>query len=775
MKKKFVFCILFFCLFLLFFCYNSSYQKSLDKNVKVINYNGNNLRVSIDGDVVDALPDTGSYYLVDYDCSSQYTTLTWNTENHTLDVFNGNNKGGVSCNLKFESNPLLNTMKVGSYVSYTGNNGCDGESCNGQNANYESDAKMGFCYDSKYQFISNGWRIAYIKDNEVYLVSGGAVDCMCTNNDLTTSNSSCTSWSKNENREGHINNLNNNALKYCNINYVANGVCNTSTVWNFSGDDFKNIVGRELSSSVCFTSYSDKLCGYGNDLIDNGGFYWISTFYDEFSLSTFFWTCTGRVVYNNFPSALRGVRPVIRLDSNVLVTGGSGTYEEPYTIGNNTILINDYINTKENVELKLNGSDNVKKMCISVDTSECTDYIDYSNITYLDLSDKDDGEVTIYVFYKNNIGDIIASMNKKVIIDTVAPTDSSISIGNEKGYNRTLTLNSVGADYMCFSNDSDDISNCSKWVDYDITYPWRLSNGTGEKVVYAFFKDKANNSVMVSDTITFSVDDFAIGEEYGIDYTGGVVVSSDLGINFVAGTYSLEVWGAQGGYTGGKGGYSTGDIVLTGNETLYFYVGGFGGMILGGFNGGGKTGLGAGGGGGATDIRVDTDSLYARVIVAGGGGGRGEDNICAVGGVGGGTSGGGSASQSSCGTQAGGGTQTAGGSPGLYNGVSGANSGTFGIGGAASDSTSDGGGGGGGWYGGGAGTSSSWSNGGGGGSGFVFTSSSSLPDGYLVDTSYYLSNASTIDGSKSTIPTIDGSSTETGHSGNGYIKITRLS
>jgi len=772
-KRLFVFAFLGFVFF--FFCCNNSYQKSLLNKEKVINYNGNNLRVNIDGAVVDSLPTSGSYHLVDYNCSSKYTFITWDSINYVLDVSNGKEKAGVACYLEFESNPLLSEMKVGSYVSYVGNNGCEGDSCSGQNANYESEEKMGYCSNSNNQFISNGWRIAYIKDNEVYLVAGGAVDCMCTNNDLTTSNSSCSSWTKNVSREGHINNLNNNALKYCNINYVADGRCDTSTVWNFNGDDFKNITGSELSSSSCFTSYSNKLCGYGNDLIDNGGFYWISAFYDDVSVSTFFWTTSGRYVYNNFPSALRGVRPVIRLDANVVITDGQGTYENPYIIGNNTFLINDYLNTKEGVELKLVRTNNVEKMCISVNTSECTDYVEFSDIHFLDLTGSSDGEVTIYVFYQNNIGDIIASMNKKVIIDTVSPTDSSISIGNEMGYTRTLTLNSNGADYMCFSNESDDVNSCTNWVDYNTTYTWKLSSGTGEKTVYAFFKDKANNSVMVMDTVTFNVDDFAVGEEYGIDYTSNVVVSSDLGINFVAGTYRLEVWGAQGGYTGGKGGYSVGDIVLSGNEVMYFYVGGVGSMYLGGFNGGGLSTLRAGGGGGATDIRIGTDSLYARVIVAGGGGGRGSDNVCALGGVGGGTTGGGGADQSSCGTQAGGGTQTAGGVPGVYKTILGANSGTFGEGGASNSSAADGGGGGGGWYGGGAGASSSWSTGGGGGSGFVFTSSSSLPDGYLVDTSYYLSNASTIDGSQSTIPTVDGIGTETGHSGNGYIKITRLS
>ena len=80
-----------------------------------------------------------------------------------------------------------------------------------------------------------------------------------------------------------------------------------------------------------------------------------------------------------------------------------------------------------------------------------------------------------------------------------------------------------------------------------------------------------------------------------------------------------------------------------------------------------------------------------------------------------------------------------------------------------------GGAGGGGWYGGGAGGAVS---GGGGGSGYVYTSStaSNYPSGCLLNSSYYLTNAQTIAGNTSfTSPT---GTSETGHTGNGYIRIT---
>ena len=261
------------------------------------------------------------------------------------------------------------------------------------------------------------------------------------------------------------------------------------------------------------------------------------------------------------------------------------------------------------------------------------------------------------------------------------------------------------------------------------------------------------------------------GDILNFDYTGAV-----QSVTLPKGTYKLECWGAQGGYSssnseigvgmGGKGGYSAGTITLNQKTLIYIYTGGVGrisgnGKADGGFPNGGSswassTSEGAGGGGGSSDIRIGTDSLYARVIVAGGGGGGGEDNE--TGGYGGGETGGTSGS----------------GTPGSQT----APSGYFGIGGHTSY---DGGGGGGGWYGaypaGGqttpaTGSSGSDTSGSPGGSGYVYTSAtaSNYPSGCLLNSSYYLSAAKTIAGNTSfTSPT---GSSETGHSWSGYCRIT---
>lgn len=256
--------------------------------------------------------------------------------------------------------------------------------------------------------------------------------------------------------------------------------------------------------------------------------------------------------------------------------------------------------------------------------------------------------------------------------------------------------------------------------------------------------------------------DIKTGDILNFDYTGAV-----QSITLPKGIYKLECWGAQGGngctdnsYTGGKGGYSIGTISLNTKITLYIYVGGrgvsseasgSGAIRAGGFNGGGSgrdwssTNHGGSGGAGATDIRINQDSFYARVIVAGGGGGASDDGN---GGSGGGVSG--------ISTGASAGTATSGSG--------------FGQAAASSYTSGECGGGGGGWYGGYGGGSENIP--GGGGSGYVYISStaSNYPSGCLLNSSYYLSDAKTIAGNNSFVsPT---GSSETGHSGNGYCRIT---
>lgn len=270
------------------------------------------------------------------------------------------------------------------------------------------------------------------------------------------------------------------------------------------------------------------------------------------------------------------------------------------------------------------------------------------------------------------------------------------------------------------------------------------------------------------------------GAVMNFDYTGSVQTAT-----LTPGRYKLECWGAQGGNgssngnsninaVGGLGGYSVGTITLSKTQKVYIYSGGKGqtksntgsySTVNGGFNGGGSNyTCGSGGsGGGGSDIRIGTDSLYARVIVAGGGSGTG---WTIKGAAGGGILGLSNYNLSYNSTQTAGGIAYT----SAYNIMP--TAGTFGIGGNGSGSSEGGSGGGGGWYGGGG---AGYTGGSSGGSGYVYTSvtASNYPNGCLLNSSYYLSNAQTIAGDQS-FPAPSGS-TETGHSGNGHVKITKLS
>ena len=249
--------------------------------------------------------------------------------------------------------------------------------------------------------------------------------------------------------------------------------------------------------------------------------------------------------------------------------------------------------------------------------------------------------------------------------------------------------------------------------------------------------------------------------------------------NIPAGILSLQVqlYGAQGGSntsSGGKGGFVSGTLNVSGFTTAYVYVGG-----QNGYNGGGAGDTvsvnTSQNGGGASDIRLGGNTLNDRVVVAGGGGGAGK-NGCTHQGGGNGAYPGGTGGQggtnlfgdtgtatsggnvngsypnsaldcTATGFGGGGGGGAGGGGAGGYgistggsngacgtlnNGtaqgtITGQTQGCFGIGGNAGTlSNGCGGGGGGGWYGGGSG-GCNWGSGGGGGSSYL---------GSLTSTSY---------------------------------------
>ena len=132
---------------------------------------------------------------------------------------------------------------------------------------------------------------------------------------------------------------------------------------------------------------------------------------------------------------------------------------------------------------------------------------------------------------------------------------------------------------------------------------------------------RQNTSSFV-DKVEDELNRFSIANTEG-EYIGGEIDST--GREYIApsaGWYKIELWGAGGGASGGRGAYVSGIMYLSENEHIYFYVGERGGNDD-TFNSGSR-------GGGATDVRLisgdwDSDeSLQSRVMVAAGGGASGD-------------------------------------------------------------------------------------------------------------------------------------------------------
>ena len=133
----------------------------------------------------------------------------------------------------------------------------------------------------------------------------------------------------------HLSRLNEAALKYCNTNYAYNGVCDVTSSWSINDSDYQIIttnIGTKETLSNCNGVYGSRACGFNNDLIDNGGYYWFATPRSASSAYAFLWYPHFRYVLNVTSNGAHGVRPVLRLRSSVSVMSGSGTYKDPYVI-----------------------------------------------------------------------------------------------------------------------------------------------------------------------------------------------------------------------------------------------------------------------------------------------------------------------------------------------------------------------------------------------------------------------------------------------------------
>lgn len=229
----------------------------------------------------------------------------------------------------------LNKMADGSYVDYTGNNGCSGNNCNGENVNYVNKDNKGYCSDNKHKFEKNGWQIAYVKDDSVYLVSAGSLECVATseNGTISLNNKKLNDFEKTAGTPKHITNLNKEALKYCNEEYTLDGVCNSNTAWSINADDLNTI--NNLPAKICYKNHSDACEGF-NDIITGSGDYWLATNFEK-STTNYYWNSATNYLLDADSSNAFGLRAVIKLDPNIYIVDGDGTETNPYKIANEFI------------------------------------------------------------------------------------------------------------------------------------------------------------------------------------------------------------------------------------------------------------------------------------------------------------------------------------------------------------------------------------------------------------------------------------------------------
>ena len=299
---------------------NKTFQAKIEVNVisrlstSFVSFDESDIMISditIDGKKSSSLPVSG-YYEMAAICEKG-SNIDWDVVNKSL-VYHQSSYIHDSCKLSFtkSSNQFyLKDVLVGSYVQYVGNNGCDGNLCSGDNANFIDEFNQGYCGSSDYHFTSHGWRVAYLKDDTAFLVNAGSLECVCPDSDGEAS-TNCSSQELVD-VDKFFASLNRVASKYCNSTYAYHGICNEESVWSVRADDIQLMMNGN---------------SYQNSLLDNGSYYW---YQDLSSLELHYWNPQKRM-FDKGEFASYGLRAIVRLDSGVMVVGGSGTYDDPYII-----------------------------------------------------------------------------------------------------------------------------------------------------------------------------------------------------------------------------------------------------------------------------------------------------------------------------------------------------------------------------------------------------------------------------------------------------------
>ncbi len=120
-----------------------------------------------------------------------------------------------------------------------------------------------------------------------------------------------------------------------------------------------------------------------------------------------------------------------------------------------------------------------------------------------------DGNFGFYSIAIDNVGNTEAApagADATTIVDTTGPTGTfAINAGASNTNNTSVTLDQAisGALEMRFSNDN--ITFSEGWVAYNASHPWVIDSGEGAQTVYGEFRDVANNTIQITDTINLDL------------------------------------------------------------------------------------------------------------------------------------------------------------------------------------------------------------------------------------------------------------------------------
>lgn len=319
-----------------------------------------------------------------------------------------------------------------------------------------------------------------------------------------------------------------------------------------------------------------------------------------------------------------------------IVNGDTLEYKVKFVKGYNDISVINLVNSKVITE-GFNAN-------ISIRKDGTYDY----TITLSNISNTNIGMLSKYITINGDaIRDIEGGISSSIrsgsfkikndppIIEIYGPSQSSVRIGGsisfEVEYKKTthniknidLNVSSIILNGFTANIKIEKIS--------DIRYKIILENvqggiGPGKYITikgYTVIDEKGNQPYDKSSN-SFTLNP-KLPTIYNFGYTG-----QQQSVYLEPGKYKFEVWGARGANGSGpygEGGYSSGEIQITGGTWVYIYTGQtdiFGGQA---FNGGGGSYHNySPSGGGATDIRLaggswnNINSLRSRIIIAGGGG-----------------------------------------------------------------------------------------------------------------------------------------------------------